>query len=108
VYGVLSYSVTQRTREIGVRMALGAQPMQVRVIVLAHGMAVAGVGVLIGAAGAFALARVLQLLALEVNPRDPLVFSVATLVLCGVVLIAGYLPARRATRVDPLEALRSD
>lgn len=108
VYGVLSYAVTQRRREIGVRIALGAQLTQVRAGVLGEALIVATIGVAFGAAGALALARVLRSLALGVNPLDPLVFAVATLVLGAVVLLAGYLPARRATKVDPLEVLQSD
>jgi predicted permease len=108
VYGVLSYAVTQRRREIGVRIALGAQLTQVRASVLGEGLIVAAIGVAFGAAGALALARVLRSLALGVDPHDPLVFAIATLVLGTVVLIAGYLPARRATRVNPLEVLQSD
>jgi putative ABC transport system permease protein len=108
VYGVLSYAVTQRRREIGVRIALGAQLTQVRASVLGEGLIVAAVGVAFGAIGALGLARVLRSLALGVNPHDPVVFAIATLVLGAVVLIAGYLPARRATRVNPLEVLQSD
>src|SRR4030095_8349946 len=108
VYGVLSYAVSQRRREIGVRIALGAQLTQVRARVLCEGLIVAAVGVAFGVAGALALSRVLRSLALGVDPHDPVVFSVATLVLGAVVLSAGYLPARRATRVNPLEVLQSD
>jgi predicted permease len=108
VYGVLSYAVTQRRREIGVRIALGAQLTQVRASVLSEGLIVAGIGIAFGAAGALGLARVLRSLALGVNPHDPVVFAIATLVLGAVVVIAGYLPARRATRVNPLEVLQSD
>ncbi|MBC7897949.1 MAG: ABC transporter permease [Cytophagaceae bacterium] len=108
VYGVLSYLVTQRHHEIGVRMALGAQPGQVRAIVMRQGLVVAGVGVVIGVAGAAALGGVLQSLAQGVQARDPLVFAGATLVLGVAVVLAGYLPTRRATRVSPLEALRND
>ncbi len=108
VYGVLSYLVTQRHHEIGVRMALGAQAAQVRSIVMRQGLVVAGVGIVIGLAGAAALGGVLQSLTQGVRARDPLVFLGATLVLGAAVVLAGYLPTRRATRVSPLEALRND
>jgi predicted permease len=108
VYGVLSYAVTQRTHEIGVRMALGARPAQVRGIVMRHGLTLAGLGMAAGLAGAWALSRVLGSLALGVSPRDPLVFGAVTALLATVVTVAGYVPARRATRVDPLASLRGD
>ncbi len=108
VYGVLSYTVSQRTHEIGVRMALGARPAQVRGIVMVRGAIVAGVGMLIGLAGAFALSRLLESIVFGVSTKDPMVFLSVAIVLAFVVLAAGYIPARRATKVDPLEALRSE
>ncbi len=108
VYGVLSYAVTQRVHEIGVRMALGAKPSQVRGAVLRHGVIIAAGGMAVGLAAAVGLSAVLQTLVFGVSPRDPLVFGTVVLVLGTVVLAAGYVPARRATRVQPLEALRGD
>ena len=108
VYGVLSYTVLQRTHEIGVRMALGARPAQVRGIVMARGATVAGIGMLIGLAGAFTLSRLLESIVFGVSTKDPMVFVGVAFLLALVVLVAGYVPARRATRVDPLEALRSE
>jgi len=108
VYGVLSYLVTQRNHEIGVRMALGARPAQVRAIVMRQGLVLAGGGVLIGLTFAAGLSGLLHSLASGVDAKDPLVFGAATLVLAVAVLLAGYLPTRRATKVSPLEALRND
>lgn len=108
VYGVLAYAVTQRTQEIGVRMALGARPDQVRATVLRHGALVAGVGLACGLAGAFGLSRFLAALSFEVSAWDPTVFAVVALLMGAIVLAASYVPARRATRVDPLTALRSE
>lgn len=108
VYGVLSYAVTQRVHEIGVRMALGAKPSQVRGAVLKHGVLIASAGMVVGLVAAVGLSSVLQTLVFGVSPRDPLVFATVVLVLGAVVLVAGYLPARRATKVQPLEALRGD
>lgn len=108
VYGVLSYAVTQRVHEIGVRMALGARPGQVRRSVLRHGVLIAGVGMAGGLVAAIGFSRVLQTLVFGVSPRDPMVFATVVLVLGAVVLAAGYVPARRATKVQPLEALRGD
>jgi predicted permease len=108
VYGVLSYAVTQRTHEIGVRMALGARPSQVRAIVMGQGLLLAGIGMVLGLAGALAVSDVLASLTFGVSPRDPLVFGSVTLVLSAVIVLAGFLPARRATRVDPLQSLRGD
>ena len=108
VYGVLSYTVSQRTHEIGVRMALGARPGQVRAIIMGHGISVAGIGMIIGLAGAFGLSRLLESLVFGVSTQDPTVFVGVAVVLAFVVIAAGYVPARRATRVDPLDALRSE
>ena len=106
LYGVLACAVTQRQREIGVRMALGAQRRDVLGLVVGHGMRLAFIGVALGLTGAFALTRVLQSLLFEIRPFDPLTFLMATLVLAGVALFSCWIPARRAARVDPMVALR--
>ena len=108
LYGVASYSVAQRTREIGVRMALGAQPSSVLGLVLGNGLALVGIGLALGLAAALALAGTMQTLVVGVNPRDPLTFIVTPLVLGAIALLATYIPARRATRIDPLLALRAE
>lgn len=106
VYGMVSYAVTQRTHEIGLRLALGARPAQVRAMVLLSGLAPAALGLLVGVAGALALGSVLDSMVFGISPRDPAVFAGVTGVLMVVVLLAGWIPARRATRVDPLQSLR--
>jgi putative ABC transport system permease protein len=106
IYGVMSYAVTQRTQEIGIRMALGAQVFDVVKLVVQNGMALAFIGVAIGLAGAFALTRLMTTLLFGVTPTDAMTFTVVPLCLLVVALIACYLPARRAAKVDPLEALR--
>lgn len=108
VYGVVSYSVAQRTREIGIRAALGAGRGQIRAMVLRQGMRAVVVGIGIGLAGALAVTRVMGALLYGVSPTDPATFVLVTLVLAGTALIACLLPARRATRVDPLLALRCE
>jgi putative ABC transport system permease protein len=106
LYGVLAYAVAQRQREIGVRMALGAQRHDVLRLVVGQGMRLAVIGVVLGLLGSFALTRVLQNLLYDVKPSDPLTFAAVTSLLALVVGLASYLPARRAARVDPMEALR--
>jgi predicted permease len=106
IYGVLSYLVSQRTREIGVRLALGASRGQVVWLVLRQGLLTVGVGVALGVAGAFALARLIEQSLYAVSPLDPLAFFVASGVLVGVALAAMGLPAWQASRVDPMVALR--
>jgi len=108
IYGVISYSVSQRTHEIGVRMALGAQASDVRRLVVFQGIKLGILGVLIGLPMSFGLAQVLKTLLYGISTSDPITFAAVSLLLLGVVIVASYLPARRATRVNPSIALRHD
>jgi putative ABC transport system permease protein len=108
IYGVLAYSVTQRTQEIGIRLALGAQRGDVLKMIVREAAALAGIGILAGAAGAALLTRLMTDLLFGVEPFDPVTFALVALVLGGIALLAGYLPGRRATRVDPVIALRAE
>jgi putative ABC transport system permease protein len=108
VYGVLAYTVSQRTRELGIRLALGAHAGAVRALVLRQGLGVALVGLALGLAGALALSRLLRAVLYDVSPTDPIPIAAAAAVLGGVAAIACLIPAVRATRVNPVEALRSE
>jgi putative ABC transport system permease protein len=106
IYGVMSYAVTERTYELGMRMALGAQAADVRKLVIGQGMRLALTGLAAGLAGSFALARMMSTLLFQVNANDPATFIAISLLLASVALLACDIPARRATRVDPMIALR--
>ena len=106
IYGVMSYSVAQRTREIGIRMALGAQTAAVLKLALGYGMKLVLIGIAIGLIGAFALTRLMSTLLFGVTATDPITFALISLLLICVAALASYIPARRATKVDPMIALR--
>jgi putative ABC transport system permease protein len=108
IYGVMSYAVAQRQREIGIRMALGASPSNARSMVLREGLAMTGGGIVLGLIAAAMGSRLLGGLLFGVGRNDPLTFVVVPLLLAAVALLASYIPARRATRVDPTTALRAD
>jgi predicted permease len=108
IYGVVAYVASQRTREIGVRMALGAQPTDIRTLFVGHGLRLVGVGVVLGIASAMALSRLMSALLFGVGPLDPATYAAVSTGLGLIALVATYLPARRASRLDPLVALRTD
>ena len=108
IYGVMSYAVAQRTSEIGVRMALGAARRDVFQLVVGDGLRLAAVGVAIGLAGAFLIARSLTTLLFDIRPGDPLTFVSTAVLLLGVAALASFIPALRAARVDPMVALRRE
>jgi putative ABC transport system permease protein len=108
IYGVMTYSVAARKQEMGIRMSLGAEPRNIVKLVMGQGMRLALIGVAIGIAASLVLTRLISTLLFGVSATDPLAFSVAAVVLVTTALVACYLPARRATRVDPIVVLRSE
>jgi ABC-type antimicrobial peptide transport system permease subunit len=108
VYGVISYAVSQRTREIGIRLALGAQKGVLRWMFVRSALVLTGIGVVIGLGAAAALMRLMKTLLFGISPLDPLTFLAVPLLLAIAAALASYLPARRAARIDPVEALRAE
>jgi predicted lysophospholipase L1 biosynthesis ABC-type transport system permease subunit len=108
IYGVISYSVSQRTREIGIRMALGAQRQEVTRLFVRYGLSLAGIGIACGLAAAVALMRLMGSLLFEVSPVDPLTYAAVCLSLISAAVLASYVPALRATAVNPVTALRAE
>jgi putative ABC transport system permease protein len=106
IYGVMSYSVTQRTHEIGIRMAIGARPLDVFKMILGQGMKLALIGVGLGLVGAFLVTRFMATMLFGVEPTDATTFGAITAILIAVALLACYLPGRRATKVEPTISLR--
>ncbi|HSD30452.1 MAG TPA: FtsX-like permease family protein, partial [Gemmatimonadales bacterium] len=107
-YGVMAYTVSQRTRELGVRVALGATPAGVLRLVLGGALRLVGIGIVIGLAGVVAMSRGLQAILVGTRATDPLALSAVALALAAVTAASSWVPARRATRVDPMEALRAE
>jgi ABC-type antimicrobial peptide transport system permease subunit len=108
VYGVISYIVSRRIHEFGIRMAMGAGDGQIRGMVVRQGLGVAAIGIAVGIAGGLVLTRLMQTLLFGVSTTDPLTFAAVSVVLLGVSALASYVPARRASSVDPAEALRHE
>jgi ABC-type antimicrobial peptide transport system permease subunit len=108
IYGITSYTVAQRTHEIGIRLALGAQMSDVLKLVLSHGLKLTLIGAALGLFGAYLATRAITSVLYGVSATDPLTFGVVSFLLIGVALLASYVPSRRATRVDPLIALRNE
>jgi putative ABC transport system permease protein len=106
VYGIVSYVTSQRTHEIGIRLALGAEPRQILKMVLRQGLVIIGVGLALGLVSAVVAGRLASNFLVGVNPADPLIFGGVSVLLACVALFACYIPARRATKVDPMVALR--
>ncbi|MGH9613442.1 MAG: ABC transporter permease, partial [Bryobacteraceae bacterium] len=108
IYGVISYSVSQRTKEIGIRMALGAPPETVRRMFVRHGLLLTAIGVGCGAVAAMALTRLMSTLLFDISPLDPATYGIVSVVLVAAALLASYFPAHRATKIDPVDALRAE
>jgi ABC-type antimicrobial peptide transport system permease subunit len=108
IYGVIAYSVSQRTREIGIRMALGAQQKTLTGMFVRHGLMLTGIGVACGLAVSFAVMRLMSTLLFKVSPADPVTYAAVSIGLGVTAFLASYLPSRRAATVDPVEALRAE
>ena len=108
LYGVIAYAVSQRRREIGVRLALGASPGEIRRLFLRRGLMVSGSGLVIGVAAALGMTRLLRSLLFGTSPADPLAFTATSVVMATAAVLASYLPARAAAAVDPVETLRAE
>jgi ABC-type antimicrobial peptide transport system permease subunit len=108
IYGVIAYVVAQRTREIGIRSALGAQPRQLRRMFLLHGLALSAVGIAAGLVGAVGVTRLMSSLLFGIGPMDPIAYAAALGVIVAAAALASYLPARRAASIDPMQTLRAE
>jgi ABC-type antimicrobial peptide transport system permease subunit len=108
LYGVIAYSVSQRTREIGIRMALGAQHAEVTRMFVRHGAVLAAIGIVLGLTAAFSVTRVMSTILFDISPLDPLTYVAVSCGLAVAAVIASYVPALRATSIDPIRALRAD
>jgi ABC-type antimicrobial peptide transport system permease subunit len=108
IYGVIAYAVSQRQREIGIRLALGAEPGELKRMFVRYGLVLAGIGVAIGLGTATALTRLMKSLLFGISPLDPLTYIAVPLILVTATVLASYLPARQAATVDPVEALKAE